>query len=170
MAKSAVQAISGVTTGAENVVSTVYPSVCSHGLGRTLGRLYESIPFHIGGVKFSHLLFVLPTAPLGLVLYFLRKVIGVKYVITNRSVQCWSMIGSRMISQTSLDAIVDLATYQEPGQEFFKAGDIHLLGKGDETLMVLQGIVRPKGVVQLIKEVMQAGSATQQALEAINAR
>src|SRR5262245_54492758 len=106
------QAISGVSAGAENKVMTVYPSMAATGIGRLLGNLYDSIPLKINGVKLSHLLFPLPLSPIALGLYFWMKAAGVRYVLTNRSIQIWASLGARLRSQAPLGEISEIEITQ----------------------------------------------------------
>ena len=99
------QAISGVSADSENEVMTVWPSIAASALGRVLGLLYDAIPIKIFGVKLSYLLFPLPTSPLGVVLYFWLKIFGYSYMLTNRSMQRWSGLDKRLVSQVSLSEI-----------------------------------------------------------------
>src|SRR5579871_6102829 len=121
-------AISGVSAGMNAIVMVVYPSIACLWPGRALGKLYESIPARIGGVKLSNLLFVLPTAPFAALFYGFLKIAGERYVLTNDSVQRWKAFGTLRLGNVSLADIDQVVVHQEPGQEFYKAADVYLLG------------------------------------------
>ncbi|MEZ6062840.1 MAG: PH domain-containing protein [Planctomycetaceae bacterium] len=135
-----VQAIAGVSPGSEAVVMTEYPSISSGGIGQMLGSLYESIPLRVAGPKLSYLLFTLPTAPIGILLYLFSKVFGERYVLTNRSVQIWAARSDRMIGKVDLDAIETVELDQHPGQVFFRAADLRLKDASGKTLLQLKGV------------------------------
>jgi len=163
-------AISGVSAISEATILTTYPSIASTGIGRLLGRLYDSIPLKICGIKLSHLLFVLPTAPIAALLYFVLKATGYRYVLTNRSVQKWAALGSRRESQVSLTDIDQVVVHEEPGQAFFRAADLYLLNKAGDRLMVLEGVPYPAILRQTILEARDARLQVTASLEAIRSR
>ncbi len=164
------QAISGVTAGVETEITTVFPSIASTGFGRFLGSLYESIPLRINGVKLSHLLFPLPTSPFALALYLLLKVAGRRYRLTNRSVQIWSMLGQRMYTQVALGDVKGIEVEQSPGQVFYKAADIVLVGADGGELLRLNGVQRAEVFRQTILEARDAQANVQASLSRIQAR
>jgi len=164
------QAISGVSAGVENEIMTVYPSVASTGAGRFLGLLYESIPLRINGVKLSHLLFALPTSPLALLIYLLLKMGGRRYRLTNRSIQVWSMLGQRLYSQAPLDAIAEIRVEQHPGQVFYKAADLILLGADGAELLRLDGVPRADVFRHTVLKARDARSQVEASLTRIQAR
>jgi len=97
-----VQAIAGVSPTSEARIMTEFPSVAASGIGCLIGKLMDSIPVSICGVKLSYLVFGLPLAPLGMLLFLLNRPFGARYILTNRSVQVWSSLG------TQRTAVVDL--------------------------------------------------------------
>ena len=70
-----VQAIAGVSPTSESRIMTEFPSVAASGIGRLIGQIMDSIPLSIFGVKLSYLLFGLPLAPLGMLLFLLEQAI-----------------------------------------------------------------------------------------------
>lgn len=140
MSTSKVQAIAGVSPGISREVMTVYPSVAASPIGRGLGNLYELIPIKIFGVKISHMLFCLPTIPLALIGYFMQKLTGVRYTITNQSIQIWRSLGNSLIGEVPLSSIDDVGLYQDSGQKFFRAHDLVLQSADGKTLTTLEGI------------------------------
>ncbi len=165
-----VQAIAGVSPGSEAVVMTEYPSISSGGIGQLLGRLYESIPVRIFGPKLSYLLFTLPTAPIGILVYFASKVFGERYVLTNRSVQIWAARSDRMIGKVDLDAIETVELDQHPGQVFFRAADIRLKDASGKTLLQLKGVPDAGSFRNAIQNAARSRRLTRAAMETIAAR
>ncbi len=162
--------ISGVNPEGETAIMTVYPSIAATGLGRLHGRLYESMPVKIFGVKLSHWLFPLPSAPAGIFLYLWLKVFGVRYTLTNRSVQVWKSLGNRMLKQVALTDIDDIAIAQDAGQVFYRAADLQLLNAGGEVLLRLEGVPSPSVFRNLILEARDARRQTDASRAVIAAR
>jgi len=165
-----VQAIAGVSPGSEAVVMTEYPSISAGGIGQLLGSLYESIPVRILGPKLSYLLFTLPTAPIGVLLYFVSKVIGNRYVLTNRSVQIWGARTDRMVGKVDLDAIDSVELEQHPGQVFFRAADVRLKDSAGKTLLQLKGVPDAGSFRNAIQRAAESRRLTKSAMETIAAR
>lgn len=163
-------AISGVSSEKEAVIMTVYPSIASAAPGKWLGNLYDSIPIKVGGIKLSHLLFVLPTAPLALAGYAQLKVLGEVYVLTNRSMQKRASLGNRLLTQVSLANIADVTLVQEPGQAFYPAADLYLVDKKGDTQMVLAGVPRAEIFRQIILDAVTARKQVEESLSRIKAR
>jgi hypothetical protein len=165
-----VQAISGVSASSEAEITTEYPSVASTWLGRSLGSLYDSIPLKINGIKISYLLFPLPTAGIGLLVYLYLKAAGTRYRLTNRNMQIWSMIGERLFSSVALGDIAEIEVRQRPGQAFFKASDLVLLKTDGSTLLRLEGVVRAEIFRETILEARDARRDVASSLARIQAR
>jgi len=165
------QAIAGVSAGYENVLETVYPSVASTGLGRFMARyVYDSIPLKINGIRLSHLLFTLPTSFVPLILYFHLKLFGRRYVLTNRAIAVWRSLGERLISRVPLADVAEITIDQQPGQEFYTAGDLYLLNSQGETLLRLDGVRHPARFRQLILDTRDVHLRVQQSLATIEGR
>ncbi len=164
-------AISGVAASSEVEIMTVYPSICGYGIGCTLGSLYNSIPVKIMGMKLSNLMFVLPTAPIAAGLYFLQKVTGYRYKLTNRSMQIWHSLGNRKVKQVSLSDVTDVLIRELPGQQFYKAADLVLIGgKGNEEILTLPGVPYAHIFRQTILEARDARQQVASSLATMNAR
>lgn len=163
-------AISGVSVGSNATVMVVYPSIACTGLGRGLGKLYDSIPTRIGGIKLSNLLFVLPTAPIAALIYLILKVSGERYVLTNDSVQRWKSFGSLRLGSVNLADVDQVVVHREPGAEFYKAADLYLLGKTGDRLMVLSGVPYADIFRRTILEARESRTQVAAALETIRAR
>lgn len=167
------QAISGVSSSSEAEVMTVYPSISSNGLGRTLGLLYDSIPLKINGIKLSYLMFPLPTAPIGLAMYGILKALGSSYQLTNRSVKIWQMmLGSRasLTKQVALTDIDRVEVVQLPGQAFYKAADLVLYSADGNTQLRLAGVPRADVFRATILKAVNARKQTIEALAQIESR
>lgn len=164
-------AISGVSASNEAAIMTIYPSIASYSLARILAFLYESIPLKIMGVKLSYLLFVLPTAPLAVLMYAMQKLFGDRYTITNRSMQVWKALGTRKVTQVLLTDITGIEVRELPGQKFYKAAELILLGgKSNDEIMRISGIPYPHIFKQTIIEARDARQQVAKSLETIKAR
>lgn len=162
-------AISGVSAK-QALIMAVYPSIAATGIGKALGRLYESIPTKVCGIKLSHWLFPLPTSIIAVQVFLHLKVFGEVYVLTNRTMQLRRSIGNRLIREVPLADVDQVVVRQEPGQEFYPAADIYLLNKAGQTLMSLPGVPRADVFRQLILEARSARNLVASSLSTINAR
>jgi len=133
------QAIAGVSASSESVVMTEYPSLAAGGIGQLLGSIYESIPLPLGLPKLSYI-FALVTAPLGVLLYFLQKAFGERYVLTNRAVQVWTARTGRKVAAINLDDYDHIELDQRPGQVFYNAADLRFVGPNGDTKLRLKGV------------------------------
>ena len=163
-------AIAGVSSSKEAVIMTVYPSISCLGLGTWLGRLYESAPTKIFGIKLSYILYCLITAPGALKAYFYLKLFGETYVVTNRSIQRRKSLGNALVTQVPLASIATVTVRQTDGQQFYKAADLLLLNKAGETVMVLAGVPRADVFRQTIVEAIDAHNQVAASLATIRAR
>ena len=164
-----VQAISGVSPGFESVVEELYPSIACTGLGEFLNRLYECIPIKIWGVTISHV-FALLTAPIGVAIYLLLKVVGTRYTVTNRCVKRVSSLGIRMIDSVPLAQIADVSIDPDSRQAFYKTGDVRLTNSVGDTVMLLRGVPYPDRFRQVILETRDARGQVAASLAVIQAR
>ncbi len=146
------QAISGVSPKSESVIEELYPSIATTGLGQLLNTLYESIPIGIGEFKLSYLLFIPPTIPLALLLYFWLKVFGSKYIVTNRAVKIGNALGLRITEEVSIDRVADVSIDPDSRLSFYRTGDVRLTGAGGDTLLLLRGVPFPERFRQVIAE------------------
>ena len=163
-------AIIGVSASGETEIRSKYPSIASTGLGRLLGRIYESFSVPIWGIKLSNLLFVLPTAPIGVLLYTLNKLTGERYVLTNRSIQRWAVIGLRQIQSVTLTDVNEIEYVQLPGQEYFHAGDLLLKNAKGDTVLRVQGVQDADIFRQIIEKARDARIGAEESLAVIEAR
>jgi hypothetical protein len=163
-------AICGVSADKETLITVVYPSIACTGLGKGLGRLYESIPAKLGGVKLSHWLFPLPTAPLAALAYLMLKASGDVYVLTNRSVQRRRSLGNRLVKSIPLTEVEEVEVVQGAGQQFYPAADLVLLNNAGNPLLQLQGVPRAEVFRNLIIEARDARRQVEASLATIRAR
>jgi hypothetical protein len=153
------QAVAGVapTQLQEVTVMTVWPSLSATGFGRFWGRLFAiEIGFAILGVPLTlGRLFALASIPFMLALYFLMRlprfpgvILGIAnpwcwtYRLTNRRVIVENPF-AKELKAVALDRFDSIETVIEPGQAWFKAGDlVFRLGKV-ETFRIW-GVPRPE--------------------------
>ena len=145
------QAIAGVAPPEleEVEVMTVWPSVAAYPLGRFHGRLYEikagwGIIFTVGN------LFCLLTIPGALALYFLRVLpfVGQRYRITNRRVIIQQGVRGADGPYVDLDRFDAIEVVVQPGQGWYKAGDLVFSHAGVQTFR-LAGVSRPESFRQV---------------------
>jgi len=159
---TAPQPISGVSAGRETAIEDVYPSIAASGLGQFLGRLMD--------LSLSHVLFAPIVAPLGLIGYLKFKVADPMYLLTNRSVQKRGPLSRRLLQSTPLADIDNIEIQVLPGQQFFQAGDLHLLNAKGDVLMQIAGIPRPERFRQVILDAREARIRNDHSLEVIRSR
>lgn len=167
---TAPQPISGVSAGRETIIEDVYPSIAASGLGRFLGRLLDSIPVSINGIRLSQALFAPVVAPLALAGYLQFKVTGPVYILTNRSIQKRSSLSRNLQQSLALSEIEDIAVSVSAGQQFYRAGDLQLLNARGDVVMTLEGIPRPERFRQVILDARAARVRSDRSLEAIRSR
>lgn len=165
-----VQAIAGVNPGSEARVMTEFPSVGASGIGRLIGQIMDSIPIRIFGVKLSYILFGLPLAPLGMLLFLLNRPFGARYILTNRNVQVWSSLGTQRTGVVDLNDIASVEIDQLPGQAFFRSADLRLKGASGQTLLKLSGVCDPGAFRNAIQRVVQSRRLVQSSLATIDGR
>jgi hypothetical protein len=165
----AVQAIAGVSSTSEARIMTEFPSVGASSAGQLIGRLMGSIPTRICGIPLSYLLFGPLVAPLGALLFFAR-LLGSRYILTNRSVQVWSSLGSQRTASVDLGDVDSVVIEELPGQNFFRAADIRLKSAGGQTLLRLSGVADAAAFANVIQRAIQARRLVQSSLATINAR
>lgn len=163
------QAISGVSPDYESIVEELYPSIAATGIGQALNGLYESVPVRIWGIKLSHA-FALPTAPIGMLIYLAMKVVGSRYVVTNRAVKRVASLGFKLHEAVPLAQIAEVSIDPDSRQAFYKTGDVRLTNANGDTLLLLRGVPYPERFQQVINETLDAKRQTSAALATINAR
>lgn len=140
---------------AEATIMTVWPSVASTSLGRTLGLLYRIQsgfgPFSIGRLA------LLATIPLGLGLYLsLRAPWAIRrYRLTNRRVAIEQGINPRVRQFVALNGFDAIDVEVSPGQEWYAAGDL-VFRRGPIETLRLAGVSRPESFRRVCLEARQA--------------
>lgn len=127
-----------------------------------IGQFMGSIP--------ARLVLWLPLALVGAVLYFVQKLTGERFTITNKSVQRWTGLGGRMIQRIELSDIVTMEVKQQSGQEFFCASDLLLLNAKGDVAMRLDGLPHAEIFLETITKARQASMQVQESLKTIGAR
>jgi hypothetical protein len=172
------QPIAGVSAGTEAEIMTAYPSLAATGIGRRIGSLCDAVPLKTHGVPWPRLLVAFPLSlvvvpivlAIALPLYFLTKILGRCYVLTNRHLIVRQMIGVRTFSHVPLADIKEVIIRELPGQAFYKAADLIALGADGKPKVRLEGVVRPAVFRQTILEARDARSGVEESLKAIEAR
>ena len=164
------QAISGVSPSHESVIEEVYPSIAATSAGEFIQGMLDSIPNRIWGMKISNLLFGLPLAPLAALMYLLMKVVGVRYVLTNRAVKTMNALGFQLRESAPISQIAQVSVDPDSRMSFYQTGDIRLTDAGGKTLLLLRGIPRPDRFAQVIQEACDARRQVESALTRIKAR
>jgi len=122
------QAIAGVSPSevSEANIMTVWPSVSAYSLGRFLGRLYDIRFPNLNRVMRVGNLIALATSPIALILYLYKLLprVGIRYVLTNRRVVVQRGLEATDHRSVALDNFDDIKIAVQPGQEWFKAGDL----------------------------------------------
>ncbi len=136
-------------------VREFHPSISRTTAGAWLGRLYESLPRITSGVRWSHLLFCLPTAPVAAALWLWLKASGERYVLTTSAVERRRNIGDRSLERADLSTISDVRVEIGPGDGFFGAGTLVMLGAGDTPVATWPGVAEPRAVRQTILDAAQ---------------
>lgn len=171
-ATAAPSPIAGVSPARETVLENVFPSVASHGLGRWIG----SVMGQVGGLSplpFRLLALVIVgaiLAPLGALLYFVVKVTGTSFLVTNRSVQERSVLWGNLVTQVALTEIQGVEINTQEGYAFHRVGDVRLLGANGQTLLVIPAIQFPERLARVILEVRDAQLRSSEALRQIQSR
>jgi hypothetical protein len=106
----------------------------------------------------------------GLTGYFVLKVFGHRYVLTNRSLQIWASIGQRLIREVPLGQMAEVLVSQQPGQEFYHAADLVALDAGGNEIFTLAGVPRADVFRQTILKARDANTQVAASLATIGAR
>ncbi|MEQ9408320.1 MAG: PH domain-containing protein [Fuerstiella sp.] len=146
-----------------------HSSVAAGGFGQLLGSLYESLPGPFGLPRLSYI-FALITAPLGLLLYAVQRLMGERYVLTNRSVQIWTARTGRMVASVGLLDFDHIELEQSPGQVFYNAADLRFVAADGKTLLRLKGIKDAASFRNAIQRTVDSRRMVQAAMSTIDAR
>lgn len=166
----------------ETLIMFVYPSIAADGIGRAIGRVLKTMPLpfvnHRSFVSSLIGLLLLPLTILvytigalgGLTGYFVLKLFGQRYLLTNRSLQIWSSIGQRLLKEVPLGQIAEISVDQQAGQEFYHAADLVIFDQGGNESLRLMGVPRADVFRQTILKARDAHTEVAKALQTISAR
>jgi hypothetical protein len=159
ISKEAVAGVWPVEFG-EALITRTFPSISSNAFGRFLGTLY-GLPFPIGFI--IHLATV-PFPVLTAILMYL--VTGFRrYQLTSLRVCVRRGIRGKDDAQVGLDRVDEVRTVVRKGQEYFRAGDLELVSRGD-VVLTLHGVPTVEAFRQ---NILRARAALVQVRDAINA-
>jgi hypothetical protein len=108
-------------------------------------------------------------APVAALLFF-GRLLGSRYILTNRSVQVWSSLGSQRTASVDLSEVDSVVIDELPGQAFYRAADIRLKSAAGQTLLRLSGVADASAFCNVIQRAVQARRMVQSSLAVINAR
>ena len=180
------QAITGVAPPKLGEVTNmvVWPSVARFSMARTLGRMFR-IRAGVGNVLTIGNMIALASIPAGLLMYFLKINPGfgippimkwmpkflwiwnplcVRYRLTNRRVVIEQGFSGDEVLAVSLDRFDSVKVEVQPGQEWYKAGNLVFSNGGIETFR-LEGVQRPETFRHTCLKARQSFVGVQQALE-----
>ena len=128
----------------EVTVMTVWPSVSATAFGRFWGRLFAleygprifGVPITVGR------LIALASIPFMLAGYLRMRIPGWHYRLTNRRVVVANPFGGELKS-VALDRFDSIETVVQPGQAWFKAGDL-VFRLGQTETFHIAGVPRPE--------------------------
>ncbi len=172
------QAIAGVapTELNEVTVMTVWPSLSATGFGRFWGRLFAfDVGMAVFGVPITvGRLLTLVSIPFMVALYFLMRLprfpgvlIGItnpfcwQYRLTNRRLLVENPFGAELKS-VALDRFDSIEVVVEPGQAWFKAGDL-VFRQGQVETFRIWGVPRPETFRQTLLKAHMSFKGVQQA-------
>ena len=142
----------------EVTVMTVWPSLSATAFGRFWGRLFAiELGIRLFGVPITvGRLFALASIPFMVALYFLMRlprfpgvILGIKnpfcwqYRLTNRRVIVENPFGGGEMKSVALDRFDAIEVVVEPGQAWYKAGDLVFRHGPTETFRIW-GVPRPE--------------------------
>jgi hypothetical protein len=160
----------------EVTVMAVWPSLSATGFGRFWGRLFAlDVGFRLFGVPITlGRLIALASIPVMVPLYFLMRLprfplvlIGWRnpwcwqYRLTNRRLVMENLFGGE-IKSVALDRFDAIDVVVEPGQAWFKAGDL-VFRQGQVETFRIWGVPRPETFRQTCLKAQQSFVGVQQA-------
>lgn len=165
------QAIAGVSPpqSGETEIMTVFPSLSAWGIGRALGQLW-STPLGLGGPLTLGNLLALLSIPVALPLYFAKVAPGLcrRYTLTNRRVVVRRGLLPTDERSVSLDNFDAIDVEVQPGQAWYKAGDL-IFRKGPVETFRISGVVRPETFRHTCLKAQRAHTGVQKALQLVGA-
>lgn len=155
----------------------VWPSISAGAWGQWLGRVYlNRLGVRIGGVRLTlGWLAVIVTAPFAALLYLGRKAPrkplvffgpvnrdGVRYRLTTQRLLVEHPFekDSPPVAQLSIAGFDTVDIDVQPGQEWFRSGDV-VFSQGGEERLRLAGVPRPEPFVRTMLKTQQAATIKQ---------
>jgi hypothetical protein len=156
------QAIAGVAPPelSEVTIMTVWPSIGMTGLGRSLGRAFQS-RLGVGNIFTLGNILKLATIPITLGLFFAMLLVpglNRRYRLTNRRLLIEAGLSPKIQSAVLLDDFdaIDLETL--PGQEWYPCGEM-IFRKGKVETFRLSAVPRPESFAQVCLKAQRAYSS-----------
>lgn len=185
------QAITGVAPPELSEVTNMvaWPSVARFGIAKSMGRMFR-IRAGIGNVLTLGNMLAAASIPVGLAMYFLKINPGfgippimswmpkflwiwnplcIRYRLTNRRVVIEHGFSGEEVLAVSLDRFDSIEVEVEPGQAWYKAGNLIFTNGGIETFR-LHGVQRPETFRQTCLKSRQSYVGVQKALERESAK
>jgi hypothetical protein len=164
------QAIAGVSAGYEALMEDLYPSLARTSWGRWLHGCYESLPFAWGPLRWSHVLYIPPTLPLLVFLYFWMKVFGPRYVVSNRALKQFRGVTRRLLLETKLEEIDDVVIDEASRLPLYRTATLQIRGTDGQVLQTLPGVPYPARFREVILTAAEARRQVESALATIQRR
>jgi hypothetical protein len=163
----------------EKTVTVVWPSICAGPWGRWLGRVYGNRwGVRIGGIPLTlGWLMVIVTAPLASLLYLIGKAPRMPFVLAgpvNAAAVRYRLSTHRLLVEHPFEkgappvAELPLSGFDaidieiQPGQAWFRAGDVIFSQRGVERLR-LAGVPRPDPFVRTVMKTQNAATTLRSA-------
>ncbi len=172
MTTATVQPIAGVSANRETDIEAIYRSIA----GGAIGGLIGSIMGGVAGIPVLPIRLAVYIAvgaallPLGLLGYFVDKIFGSYYVLTNRSIQERAILGNALIKQIALTDFEEIEIATKGGYEFHRVGDLNLQSSKGATLMTLSAISYPERLSQVLFDAREARIQSDDSLSVIQGR
>ena len=143
---------------------TIWPTIGSLALGRTVGQLSASRT----GWRFVTLgnIMAVVTIPISLVAFAWRFLpfVARRYTLTNQRVVVQKGLSKVEEESIGLDEFDAIEVRVTPGQEFFHAGDV-VFKRGSEEVLSLSGVSRPEPFRQVCLKAQTALLSVRAVLE-----
>jgi len=140
------QAITGVSPSilSETTIMTVWPSMGASPFGQSLGRLY-AIRGGFGNILTLGNFIALAAIPIALPLYFLNLLPWScrRYRLTNRRIVVERGLRAVVDKEVSLDHFDDVSVEIQPGQRWYRCGDLVFTNGKVETFRLI-GVPSPE--------------------------
>lgn len=145
-----IQAITGVSPAgtSEVTIMTVHPSMGSTSFGQTLGRAY-GIRAGLGNIVTVGNIIALLAIPQALLLYAinLSPLTCRRYRLTNRRIVVEKGLKAKLDKEVSLDSFDTVEVIVQPGQEWYRCGDL-VFSQGKVETFRLVGVPSPESFCQ----------------------